>query len=56
MQLNPLFEADNDFRAHELHGDVDASTGLADPTPPYKLYPANLNQIGPLGNPFQRVQ
>ena len=48
-----LFEDDDDFLRHLLHGDVDPATGLlADPTPPYKLYPANLNQIGPLGNPF----
>jgi len=52
-QLKPLFEADDDFFTHLLDGDVDPSSGLiADPTPPYKLYPANLNQIGPLGNPF----
>ena len=41
---------------HELHGDVEPAAGLlADPTPPYRLYPANLNQIGPLGNPFSAV-
>jgi cytosine/adenosine deaminase-related metal-dependent hydrolase len=56
IQLDPLLEDDDDFAVHELHGDIDPGTGLlADPTPPYKLYPANLNQIGPLGNPFQAV-
>jgi hypothetical protein len=36
-----------------LHDNVDPNTGLlADPNPPYKLYPANLNQIGPLGDPL----
>ena len=53
VQLEPLFEDDDDFLTTCSHGDVDPATGLiADPTPPYKLYPANLNQIGPLGNPF----
>jgi 5-methylthioadenosine/S-adenosylhomocysteine deaminase len=56
VQLKPLFESDDDFLIHALHGDVDPGTGLlADPTPPYLLYPANLNQIGPLGNPLQNV-
>jgi hypothetical protein len=50
-QLLPLFEADDDFLGHILHADIDPATGvLADPTPPYKLYPANLNFVGPLGN------
>jgi hypothetical protein len=32
---------------------VDPRTGLLeDPAPPFRLYPANLNQIGPNGNPF----
>ena len=53
VRLDPLFEQDDDFLGHLLHGDVDPATGLlADPTPPYRLYPANLNQIGPFGNPF----
>ena len=53
VQLNPLFEADDDFMDHLLRGGVDPATGLlADPTPPFGLYPANLNHIGPLGNPF----
>jgi hypothetical protein len=56
VQLDPLFEADDDFAIHELHGDLDPATGLlADSTPPYKLYPANFNQIGSLGNPFETV-
>ncbi len=53
VQLEPLFEADDDFLGHLLHADVDPATGLlADPTPPYALYLANLNHVGPLGNPF----
>ena len=55
VQLLPLFAADDDFFAHVLHGDVDPATGLIDdPTPPFDLYPADLNQIGPLGNPFEQ--
>jgi cytosine/adenosine deaminase-related metal-dependent hydrolase len=43
---DPLRTAINDGR-------VDPSTGLlADPAPPFKLYPANFNQIGPAGNPL----
>jgi 5-methylthioadenosine/S-adenosylhomocysteine deaminase len=55
VQLLPLFAADDDFVAHLLHGDVDPITGLIDdPTPPFALYPADLNHIGPLGNPFEQ--
>jgi len=53
VQLNPLFQADDDFLAHLLNADIDPESGLlADPTPPYALYPANLNHVGPFGNPF----
>jgi cytosine/adenosine deaminase-related metal-dependent hydrolase len=53
VQLAPLFTADDDFLGHLLRGDVDPATGLlADPTPPFALYPANLNHLGPGGNPF----
>jgi hypothetical protein len=53
VQLIPLLRADDDFLSYLLHGEVDPTTGLlADPTPPYALYPANLNHIGPLGNPL----
>jgi cytosine/adenosine deaminase-related metal-dependent hydrolase len=56
MRLEPLFEADDDLLNQLLRGHIDPTTGLlADPDPPYRLYPANLNQIGPLGNPFQDV-
>ena len=51
--MRPLFAADDDFLGHVLRGEVDRSTGLiADPTPPYGLYPANLNHIGSRGNTF----
>jgi cytosine/adenosine deaminase-related metal-dependent hydrolase len=53
VQLLPLFTADDDFLSHILHGNVGQATGLiADSTPPYRLYPANLNFIGALGNPL----
>jgi 5-methylthioadenosine/S-adenosylhomocysteine deaminase len=53
VQLVPLFPADDDFLAHMLRGEIDPATGLlADATPPFGLYPANLNHVGPLGNPF----
>jgi cytosine/adenosine deaminase-related metal-dependent hydrolase len=56
IRLNPLFDEDDELLADELHGDVDPATGLlADPNPPYKLYPSNLNQTGPLGNPLAAV-
>jgi cytosine/adenosine deaminase-related metal-dependent hydrolase len=56
IRLNPLFDEDDELLADILHGNVDPSTGLlADPNPPYKLYPANLNQTGPLGDPLANV-
>jgi hypothetical protein len=46
VQLLPLFAADDDFFGHLLRGDVDPLTGLiADPTPPFSLYPANFNHL-----------
>jgi hypothetical protein len=42
--------------ADELQSKVDPRTGLlADPNSPYKLYPGNLNQVGPLGDPLANV-
>ena len=53
MQLDPLFEADDQVLVALLHGDVDPATGLlAVASPPYRLYPANLNFVGPAGNPL----
>ncbi len=53
IQLAPLFAADDDFLGVLLRGEVDPATGLlADPTPPFALYPANLNHVGLFGNPF----
>jgi cytosine/adenosine deaminase-related metal-dependent hydrolase len=56
IQLNPLFDEDERLLADVLHDTIDSATGLiADPNPPYKLYPANFNQISPLGNPLANV-
>ena len=53
IRLDPLFEQDDTLLTHFLHGDLDPATGLiADPDPPYRLYPANLNFAGPAGNPL----
>ena len=50
--IPPIDDADH-FLGHLLNGDVDPATGLiADPAPPFGLYPANLNHIGPQGNPL----
>jgi cytosine/adenosine deaminase-related metal-dependent hydrolase len=52
LQLAPLFLADDDFAFHLLGGDGVAGL-IADPTPPFKLYPSNFNSIGALGNPYE---
>jgi len=50
--LAPLFIEDDDFYFHDLEADVVAGSGLiADPTPPFGLYPSNFNPIQS-GNPF----
>jgi 5-methylthioadenosine/S-adenosylhomocysteine deaminase len=51
VQLLPLFADDDDFLRHILRGELDAGL-VADSTPPFALYPANLNFIGPAGNPL----
>ena len=57
IQLLPLLAADDDFLGHLLRGEVDPATRpIADPTPPFALYPANLNHVGPLGNLFRAIQ
>jgi 5-methylthioadenosine/S-adenosylhomocysteine deaminase len=47
----PLVDTGDDFLSHLLDGDLNGGL-IADPTPPFKLYPANLNHIGPGGNPL----
>jgi 5-methylthioadenosine/S-adenosylhomocysteine deaminase len=51
IALKPPIDRDDDFLRHLLNGDL--RNGLIDdPTPPFGLYPANLNHIGPNGNPL----
>jgi cytosine/adenosine deaminase-related metal-dependent hydrolase len=55
VQLAPVLVEDDDFYFHLLAGELFPSTNLiADDTPPFRLYPTNLNHFqGPrLGNPF----
>jgi 5-methylthioadenosine/S-adenosylhomocysteine deaminase len=53
IQLSPLLVEDDDFYFHLLGGEIFAESGLiADITPPYRLYPANFNQLQSSGNPF----
>jgi 5-methylthioadenosine/S-adenosylhomocysteine deaminase len=52
IQLAPLLPADDDFFRHLLRGELDANGLVADPTPPFGLYPTNLNHVGQSGNPF----
>ena len=53
VALKPVIDIDDDFLSHFLNGDVDPGTGLiADPSPPFRLYPANFNHIGADGNPL----
>jgi hypothetical protein len=57
VELPPLFTADDDFLQQLLRGEIDPATGLvADPSPPFALYPANLNHIATDGNPFASLE
>ena len=51
--LIPPVDGANDFLRALLNGRLDRATGLLDdPSPPFGLYPANLNYIGRVGNPL----
>jgi hypothetical protein len=53
LSLTPLLTSDDDFFFDVLGDRVDVESGLiADPTPPYGLYPANANQVLGTLNPF----
>ena len=53
MSSVPLFTIDDHWRLATLGGHRDPLTGLvADDTPPYAPYLANLNHVGPRGNPL----
>jgi 5-methylthioadenosine/S-adenosylhomocysteine deaminase len=51
VALKPLVDRDDDFLGHLMDGDLSAGL-IADPTPPFAPYPANLNHVGPAGNPL----
>jgi hypothetical protein len=54
IQLAPVLVEDDDFYFHLLGGDLSRPSGLiGDTSPPFGLYPANLNHVPPgWGNPF----
>jgi hypothetical protein len=53
LQLTPLLVEDDDFYFELLGAEVfPGSSLIADPTPPFMLYPANFNQVQASGNPF----
>jgi 5-methylthioadenosine/S-adenosylhomocysteine deaminase len=55
VQLAPVFVVDDDFYFYLLGGELFPSNALiADPSPPFKFYPANLNHYRRpgRGNPF----
>jgi 5-methylthioadenosine/S-adenosylhomocysteine deaminase len=54
IQLAPVLVEDDDFYFHLLGGDLLRPSGLiGDTSPPFGLYPANLNHMSPgWGNPF----
>jgi 5-methylthioadenosine/S-adenosylhomocysteine deaminase len=54
VALKPPIDRDDDFLAHLLEGDLNGGL-IADATAPFKLYPANLNHIGPGGNPLAGI-
>ena len=56
IQLAPLLPADDDFFRHLLRGELDANGLVADPTPPFALYPTNLNHVGPWGTTSYRCR
>ena len=56
LRLKPLLEDDDTFLARVLSAVIDPATRLIrDPVPPYHLYPADLNWLGPAGNPLRGI-
>ncbi|HYE33665.1 MAG TPA: amidohydrolase family protein [Methylomirabilota bacterium] len=53
VELAPVFTEQNDMHLQVLVGDVTTAGLLNDATPPYRLYPANLNHITPDGNALE---
>jgi len=53
LTLTPLFTVEDDFFFDILGDRIDAATGLLeDPSPPFKLYPSNENQLENGIDPF----
>jgi 5-methylthioadenosine/S-adenosylhomocysteine deaminase len=53
LTLTPLFTDEDEFFFDVLGDRINATTGLLDdPTPPFKLYPSNENQLEDGVNPF----
>jgi cytosine/adenosine deaminase-related metal-dependent hydrolase len=53
IALAPVFPEDDDFRFRLIEGELDSSGAVADPTPPFAAYRANVNQRPPgAANPF----
>jgi hypothetical protein len=53
LTLTPLLEDDDELFFDVLGGRISSSTGqLLDPTPPFMLYPSNINQLQGGDNPF----
>ena len=54
ISLGPLLTDDDQFFFDIVSGLRRRDGAPADTSPPFHLYPANFNQIGPHGNPFSR--
>jgi 5-methylthioadenosine/S-adenosylhomocysteine deaminase len=53
IQLAPILPEDDDFRFRLIEGDRNRAAAIADATPPFGPYPANINQDPPGGGtPF----
>jgi hypothetical protein len=57
IQLSPILPEDDQFRFDLIEGRRNRAGAIADPTPPFTPYPANINQDPPGdGNPFKRFE
>jgi len=54
IAITPLLVENDDFYFHLLEGDVTSGRLINDNTPPFGLYPVNLNHVQPTGNPFAK--
>jgi cytosine/adenosine deaminase-related metal-dependent hydrolase len=57
IALSPILPEDDQFRFDEIEGRRNPSGAIADPKPPFGLYPSNVNQNPPGGgNPFANFE